>query len=160
MRDYRGEISAGMAVRGLDGARLGRVARLSGDVFVLTKGVLFPREYLVRYQDIAAVRDGAVIVGSERVVLTGEGVDYPDRTAGSAPTRRPPRDEVVAAVEKGPAEPPRERPAPKPARPRADPGAVTEPNLREGLLDEEELRREHDPRRDPDAIVDGEVPAP
>jgi len=50
------EIREGMEVLAADGARLGRVVRSGEDTFVIEKGLLLPRDFIARYEDISEVR--------------------------------------------------------------------------------------------------------
>jgi uncharacterized protein (TIGR02271 family) len=49
------EVHEGMAVLTADGARLGKVVRSGEDTFVIEKGLLLPRDYLARYEDVHEV---------------------------------------------------------------------------------------------------------
>lgn len=49
-------IREGMTVYGSEGDKLGKVQFRDRDTFVIEKGVFFPRDYLVRYQDIADIQ--------------------------------------------------------------------------------------------------------
>jgi uncharacterized protein (TIGR02271 family) len=54
------DIHEGMVVRTADGERLGTVVRRGEDTFVIEKGLLLPRDFLARYEDVAEVRGGEV----------------------------------------------------------------------------------------------------
>lgn len=60
----------GTAVRSQDGERLGKVAALDEDSFVVEKGIFFPKDFLFRYDDIEGFRDGELIVGKGRADLS------------------------------------------------------------------------------------------
>src|SRR5512142_2773026 len=55
-------INEGMTVRSIDGEKLGKVVACRADEFVIEKGFFFPKDYLARYQDVADVRDGEVML--------------------------------------------------------------------------------------------------
>lgn len=50
------DVREGMVVRTADGERLGTVVRRGEDTFVIEKGLLLPRDYIARYEDVAEVR--------------------------------------------------------------------------------------------------------
>jgi uncharacterized protein (TIGR02271 family) len=54
------EVREGMEVLTADGSRLGTVVRSGEDTFVIEKGVLLPRDFIARYEDISEVRGGQV----------------------------------------------------------------------------------------------------
>jgi uncharacterized protein (TIGR02271 family) len=54
------DVREGMFVRTADGEKLGTVIRCGGDTFVVEKGLFLPRDYVLRYEDIADVRGGEV----------------------------------------------------------------------------------------------------
>lgn len=60
MRERNG-VSTGQPVRDLDGTSLGKVVRLYAWGFLARRG-LFGREFVVRYDEVRAVRDGALVV--------------------------------------------------------------------------------------------------
>jgi uncharacterized protein (TIGR02271 family) len=64
------DVREGMFVRTADGEKLGTVIRCGGDTFVVEKGLFLPRDYVLRYEDIADVRGGEVRLrlGREDVV--------------------------------------------------------------------------------------------
>jgi uncharacterized protein (TIGR02271 family) len=62
MNDYRTSIINGMLVRSVDGERLGKVYRLDSDFFFIEKGLFFPKDYAVRYEDVQEVRNGEVFL--------------------------------------------------------------------------------------------------
>lgn len=57
--DTRG-IAEGMAVRGQDGQKLGKVIECAADAFVVEKGLFFPKDYSIRYDQVTDVKDGEV----------------------------------------------------------------------------------------------------
>lgn len=52
----RSDIRKGMAVHSRDGAKVGRVLSVSDDGFVVEKGIVRVRDYLVRFAEVAEVR--------------------------------------------------------------------------------------------------------
>ncbi len=52
-----------MTVRGVDGKKLGKVTSCEEENFTIERGVIFPRDYIARYEDICAIRDGEIILG-------------------------------------------------------------------------------------------------
>ncbi len=64
------DVREGMFVRTADGEKLGTVIRCGGDTFVVEKGLFLPRDFVLRYEDIADVRGGEVRLrlGREDVV--------------------------------------------------------------------------------------------
>lgn len=60
------EIREGMEVLTADGARLGTVVRSGEDTFVIEKGLLLPRDFIARYEDIAEVRGSQVHLRQSR----------------------------------------------------------------------------------------------
>jgi len=62
MSDYRTSIQRGMSVRSAGGKKLGKVSRLEPDVFLIEKGLFFPKDYSVRYEDVQEIRSGEIIL--------------------------------------------------------------------------------------------------
>lgn len=60
------DVREGMFVRTADGEKLGTVIRRGGDTFVVEKGLFLPRDFVLRYEDIADVRGGEVHLRLER----------------------------------------------------------------------------------------------
>jgi uncharacterized protein (TIGR02271 family) len=60
------EVREGMAVLSAEGARLGRVVSRGQDTFVIEKGVLLPRDFIARYDDISEVRGDEVLLRRTR----------------------------------------------------------------------------------------------
>lgn len=77
------EIVHGMVVRSSDGEKLGKVTRLDADTFEIEKGFFFPKEYMVRYDEVAGIRDGEVILMHARAQLA-EALDARRRAEGTA----------------------------------------------------------------------------
>jgi uncharacterized protein (TIGR02271 family) len=53
-------IKPGMFVMSTSGERIGKVIRCNADDFIVEKGVLFPRDYELRYDHITDVKDGTI----------------------------------------------------------------------------------------------------
>ncbi|HZI12227.1 MAG TPA: YsnF/AvaK domain-containing protein [Myxococcus sp.] len=62
----RKDVQEGMRVFTADGVRLGTVVGCGGDTFVVERGLLRSRDYVARYGDVVAVRDGEVHLGLTR----------------------------------------------------------------------------------------------
>src|SRR5512140_2002539 len=63
----RNGVRVGQPVRDLDGVSLGRVRRLFDWGFAASRGVLlFRRDFILRYDEVRAVRDGALVVARSR----------------------------------------------------------------------------------------------
>lgn len=62
----RSQLMEGMTVRSADGEKLGRVFSLGDGEFHIEKGLFFPKDYLVRYSDIADIRGGEIILSHGR----------------------------------------------------------------------------------------------
>jgi len=60
MRWDRNSVSEGMFVTSTKGERIGKVIRRDGSTFVVEKGTLFPKDYELRYDHIAAIDGGAI----------------------------------------------------------------------------------------------------
>lgn len=76
----RNGVRLGQRVRDLDGASLGRVVRLFADGFETRRGlpILIRRDYVLRYEEVRGVRDGALVVARSRS-------DLADLAAGGVP---------------------------------------------------------------------------
>jgi uncharacterized protein (TIGR02271 family) len=72
--DARG-VKPGMTVRSVDGEKLGKVIACEADRFFVEKGFFFPKDYLVRYGDVAEVRGDEVLLRQSRAELGGERAD-------------------------------------------------------------------------------------
>lgn len=57
--DTRG-IAEGMTVRSSDGKKLGTVIECGTEQFLVEKGLFFPTDYGIRYEEVASVADGEV----------------------------------------------------------------------------------------------------
>jgi len=53
-------LTEGATVYAMDGEKLGKVTELGSDSFLVEKGMFFPKDFMVRYDDIQDVRDGEV----------------------------------------------------------------------------------------------------
>ncbi|WP_437737482.1 YsnF/AvaK domain-containing protein [Sorangium sp. So ce1335] len=60
------ELKRGMVVRSADGEKLGKVTRIDPASFEIEKGLFFTEEYRVRYDEVADVRDGEIILTQGR----------------------------------------------------------------------------------------------
>ena len=60
MRWDSNSIKPGMFVTSTSGERIGKVIRCEDDDFIVEKGVLFPRDYELRYDHITEVKDGTI----------------------------------------------------------------------------------------------------
>ncbi|QRK13360.1 YsnF/AvaK domain-containing protein [Archangium violaceum] len=58
----RSQLKEGMTVRSSDGEKLGKVFALGDEAFHIEKGIFFPKDYLVRYEEISDIRDGEIIL--------------------------------------------------------------------------------------------------
>jgi uncharacterized protein (TIGR02271 family) len=70
----RRDVTEGLVVRTADGEKLGRIVRCEQTSFVIEKGIFFPTDYVARYEDIAAVRDGEVYLNRRVAQLRESGV--------------------------------------------------------------------------------------
>lgn len=93
-------IAEGMTVYSSDGYKLGRIVRVGTTSFEMEKGFFFPKDYLVRFSDIAEVRDQDVRLNStkeslevqwQRADILGEDVEpmSEDDIRHAAPSLRP-----------------------------------------------------------------------
>ena len=64
------ELIEGMVVRSRDGERLGKVVLCNETDFQIEKGFFFPKDFIVKYDDILAVREGEVLVSLKKSELT------------------------------------------------------------------------------------------
>ncbi|OJH42303.1 hypothetical protein [Cystobacter ferrugineus] len=58
----RDGIKEGMTVRSIDGHRLGRVYAVGESEFHIEKGLFFPKDYSVRYSEVADIVEGEIIL--------------------------------------------------------------------------------------------------
>jgi len=65
----RSRIKEGMVVRSQDGEKLGRVFSVEADSFCIEKGLFFPKDYVVRFSEVAGERDGELILAHGRASL-------------------------------------------------------------------------------------------
>lgn len=99
-------IAEGMTVHSSDGHKLGRIVRVGTTSFELEKGFFFPKDYLVRFSDIADVRENEVRLHTtreeletqwQRADILGEDIEPMDadeiRRVESPPPPRPPPTE-------------------------------------------------------------------
>jgi hypothetical protein len=69
----RSQIRDGMTVRSADGEKLGEVLTTDEQGFIVEKGFFVPRDYVVRYDDVAEVSGDAVRLSAGREALRGLG---------------------------------------------------------------------------------------
>lgn len=81
-------IKPGMFVTSTSGERIGKVIRCEDDDFIVEKGVFFPRDYELRYDHIADVKDGTITYSLADYLETNR-----QAGAGAAPT--PIRDKAA-----------------------------------------------------------------
>ena len=57
-----GRVKEGMTVRTTDGEKLGKIISCQESEFIIEKGFFFPKDYVARFEDIAEVREGEVLL--------------------------------------------------------------------------------------------------
>lgn len=67
-------IAEGMTVRAADGKKLGKVIECAEGSFVVEKGLFFPKDYTIRYDQVAEVREDEVYLSVADLDLGAEGV--------------------------------------------------------------------------------------
>ncbi len=72
--DTRG-IAEGMTVRAADGKKLGKVIECAEGSFVVEKGLFFPKDYSIRYDQVAEIREGEVFLSVADLDLGAESTD-------------------------------------------------------------------------------------
>lgn len=65
MNDYRTRIREGMVVRGTDGEKLGKVKSISGDEFIIEKGLLFKEDFTARCENITDVQGDEITYAAQ-----------------------------------------------------------------------------------------------
>jgi uncharacterized protein (TIGR02271 family) len=70
-------IQEGMTVRSTDGEKLGKIIACEADRFLVEKGFFFPKDYLVRMEDVAEIR-------ADEVLLRLSGAQLREASAGIA----------------------------------------------------------------------------
>ncbi len=87
--DTRG-VRQDMAVRSADGEKLGKVVECGQDRFIVEKGFFFPKDYTARYDEVAEIRDGEVLLRDSAGALrersgsgVGGGVDQTEMGTGA-----------------------------------------------------------------------------
>jgi uncharacterized protein (TIGR02271 family) len=65
----RSHVQQGMMVYSSDGEKLGKVFAVSDTEFQVEKGLFFPKDYVLRFEDIIDIRGGDVIVRHARASL-------------------------------------------------------------------------------------------
>jgi uncharacterized protein (TIGR02271 family) len=61
MRWNKNDIRLGMFVTSTTGDRIGKVIRYDNETFVVEKGVLFPKDYELRYDHISDIKNGLIL---------------------------------------------------------------------------------------------------
>ena len=69
----RSQVREGMTVRSAAGEKLGEVLTADEQGFIVEKGFFVPRDYVVRYDDVAEVSGDAVRLSTGREALRGLG---------------------------------------------------------------------------------------
>jgi len=65
VNDYRTRIREGMVVRGTDGEKLGKVKSISGDEFIIEKGLLFKEDFTARCENITDVQGDEITYAAQ-----------------------------------------------------------------------------------------------
>lgn len=89
-------IAEGMTVRAEDGRKLGKVIECAADHFVVEKGLFFPKDYAVRYEQVAEIKDG-------EICLDVSGLDVAGAPAESRPAQAKDQEWARAQPTPGPA---------------------------------------------------------
>ncbi len=95
----RSHVQQGMTVYSSDGEKLGKVLAVTDAGVQVEKGLFFPKDYLLRFEDILDVRGGDVIARHARASLGTSGLN----TGGALGTERTVRgrsEEVAIPVHK------------------------------------------------------------
>lgn len=79
----RSQVKEGMVVRSQDGEKLGRVFAVAEDAFHIEKGLFFPKDYLVRFSEVAGLRDGELVLAHGRDSLRRLGSEERDAASSS-----------------------------------------------------------------------------
>lgn len=80
----RQEIHEGMTVRARDGEKLGRVYAIEDNDFIIEKGLFFPKEYVVLYEDVMDVKEEDIILRAGREALQAERGDVQQSAVADA----------------------------------------------------------------------------
>jgi uncharacterized protein (TIGR02271 family) len=84
MAIQRANIREGMVVRSGDGEKLGKVVHCGPDLFIIEKGLFFPKDYECRYDDVTEVRGDEIFL---RLLRDQLGLPLQERTgAGTTAT--------------------------------------------------------------------------
>src|SRR5262249_40583728 len=78
----RGRVSEGMAVRSIDGEKLGKVVACQPTGFMVEKGFLFPKDVLVPYERISGITNGEILLSLSRAELGEPGTVKTAATTG------------------------------------------------------------------------------
>jgi uncharacterized protein (TIGR02271 family) len=77
---WKDRFGIGTVVRSSDGEKLGKVAYVLEHGFGIEKGLFFPKEYFVRYEDVLEIRDDEVILAHGQDVLRAGGPQRGEET--------------------------------------------------------------------------------
>ena len=157
MRWDRNSVREGMFVTSTKGERIGKVIRRDDETFVVEKGTLFPKDYELRYDQIAGVDGGAITYSLGEATPREERVARPEaetraarpevmearsQTASLASdvpsaTASPPASGLRSVAGRAPAAPAPVNRAPAAAAPAVKPPAANAPAIRESSDDNE-----------------------
>jgi uncharacterized protein (TIGR02271 family) len=98
MRWERGNVHTGMFVMGTQGERIGKVIRCDPDTFVVEKGVFFPKDYELRYDHIADMKDGTIVYSLTDFLRREESLKETAKTRETAREAREPLREAPRAA--------------------------------------------------------------
>jgi uncharacterized protein (TIGR02271 family) len=99
----RSHVQQGMTVYSSDGEKLGKVFAVTDAGVQVEKGLFFPKDYLLRFEDILDIRGGDVIARHARASLGAADLDRGLDTGGALGTERTVRgrsEEVTIPVHK------------------------------------------------------------
>ena len=91
----RSRIRRGMTVRSSDGEELGKVIQCEGVSFIIEKGLLFPMDYALRFEDVSDVVGDEIRLSHGRALL-GQLTDLREARQPAANIDRRERLEVVS----------------------------------------------------------------
>jgi hypothetical protein len=81
----RDDIKEGMTVRSADGHKLGKVYAVGDLEFQIEKGLFFPKDYAVRYEEIRELRHGDIILAHGRESLRSLFEEWSTQDLGAPP---------------------------------------------------------------------------
>lgn len=82
MAIHRANIREGMVVRSADGEKLGKVVHCGPDLFIIEKGLFFPKDYECRYDDVTELRGDEIFL---RLLRDQLGLPLAERTGTGTP---------------------------------------------------------------------------